>query len=68
MAESFSCQTQLRFCLVEIVLDWGFDNLLVYNASLQQCILNVSEPAYQKSKCEQFDLTVVCILTSYEDI
>ena len=22
----FSCQTKLRFCLVELWLDWGFDN------------------------------------------
>ena len=26
--KSFSCQTQLRLCSVELWLGWGFDNII----------------------------------------
>ena len=26
--KSFSCQTQLRLCYVELMLSWGFDNIV----------------------------------------
>ena len=29
-SRSFLCQTQLRFCFVELKLSWGIDNKTVY--------------------------------------